>query len=85
MPACKYHDPCCVCPDGDPCHYEGTDPYRVTLTQQHDMASEITRLRADKAELVETIEMIIDGAAWVELSLKEQSEVNRILAKHKKD
>ena len=32
MTPCKYGDPLCPCPDGDPCHYEGNNP--MTTSQE---------------------------------------------------
>jgi hypothetical protein len=64
---CKYGDPNCPCPDGDPCHYEGKDaftpPEQMTNTARIAIDHATQQIESLKAENSALKQELADEAA----------------------
>lgn len=63
MPICPHGDPLCPCPDGDPCHYEGTNPMPSPRDQPRRASASMT-LEAVLALLQAECDKLGSQKAW---------------------
>jgi len=52
---CRYGDPTCPCQDGDPCHYEGKNPWTPPIQMLEKVKAELAQLQQAREELASAL------------------------------
>lgn len=88
MTDCKYGDPHCPCPDGDPCHYEGDDPMSVPpeyvrqiIDIQHSAISKAAKAEREECARLAAAFTVREGASiYPGVPFKAMTEAARFAA-----